>query len=190
MAQVPEGLEKAGDGRGGMTEWVGCGSIGRAVGLKGECAVFWNSGKCPVELGGILFTPAADGVTRIPYTVAALRMQGRFGVVRFEGIDDRSAAEGMRGKALEVPIASLPALPQNEYYCYQLLGLSVVTEEGRELGTIVRIFTAGENDVYEVRLDGAPAGSEILLPAIDKVIIAVDLAAKRMTVRPMEGMLE
>jgi ribosomal 30S subunit maturation factor RimM len=52
----------------------------------------------------------------------------------------------------------------------------------------VRIFTAGENDVYEVLPEGARKGEEILLPAIKDVIISVDLIAGQMMVRLMEGM--
>jgi 16S rRNA processing protein RimM len=173
-----------------MSNWVQCGRIGRAIGLKGECAVFWASGRCPVDVGGELFLVAADGATRTAYRVASLRSQGRGAVVRFEGVGDRTAAESIRGAAVELPAAKLPALPAGEYYCYQILGLLVVTEEGRELGTIVRIFTAGENDVYEVRPDGGSRGAEILIPAIAEVVLAVDLAAKRVTVRPLEGMLD
>jgi 16S rRNA processing protein RimM len=68
--------------------------------------------------------------------------------------------------------------------------MEVETEDGGKLGRVVRIFTAGENDVYEVLPDGAKKGDEILIPAIGDVIISVDVEAKRMVIRPLEGMLD
>jgi len=170
--------------------WVICGRIGRAVGLKGECRVRWMSGACPVEIGGELFVAESDEKSHKPYTVAVLRRQGRFDIVRFVGISDRNAAEGLGGLELFQPEGDLPALPEGEYYCYQILGMRVATEEGRELGRVVRIFTAGERDVYEVMPDGGGSGEEILIPASDDVILSVDVENERMIVRPMEGMLD
>ena len=66
----------------------------------------------------------------------------------------------------------------------------VETEDGRELGRVVRIFTAGERDVYEVIPENGSRGDEILIPANDDVVIGVDVEGGRMTVRPMEGMLD
>ena len=170
--------------------WVICGRIGRAVGLKGECRVRWVSGACPVEIGGELFVAESDEKFHKPYTVAALRRQGRFDIVRFDGISDRGVAEGLSGLELFQPEGDLPALPEGEYYCYQVLGMTVATEDGRELGKVVRIFTAGENDVYEVMPEGGKKGDEIMFPAIDQVILSVDVENGRMIVRPMKGMLD
>lgn len=171
-----------------ITEWVSCGRIGRAVGLKGECAVLWNSEECPVDVGASLFISSDDGSSHTPYKVAALRTQGRFHVLRFEGIDDRQQARLLTGKELVRPSSHLPELPNDQYYCYQILGLEVITERGQSLGRVVRIFTAGENDVYEVLPEGARKGEEILLPAIKDVVISVDLEVGQMVVRLMEGM--
>lgn len=161
-----------------------CGRIGRAVGLKGEVAVMWMNGDCPVDVGGELFVASKDGNRSVK--VAALRKQGRFSVARFEGVEDRPGAEKLRGLTVLIPEAKLPKLSANEFYSYQILGIEVVTEDGTSLGKLERIFNNGAHDVYEVR-DGE--GREILIPAVDSIVIAIDLAAKRMTVRPLEGML-
>ncbi len=122
--------------------------------------------------------------------MVALRTQGRFDVVRFEGIDDRPGAETLTGSELYIPADRLPALSDGEYYCYQILGMLVVTEDGCELGRVVRIFTAGENDVYEVLPEGARRGKEILIPAIDGVVLSIDIDKGTMMVRPMDGMFD
>ena len=65
-------------------------------------------------------------------------------------------------------------------------GLTVVTDEGRELGTLVQIIETGANDVYVVR-DGT---REHLIPAIADVVVDVDLEARRMTIHAIEGLLD
>jgi len=64
--------------------------------------------------------------------------------------------------------------------------LAVQTEDGESLGELVDIFETGSNDVYVVK-----AGSrEILIPAIEEVVLDVNLAAGRMVVRPPDGLLD
>jgi 16S rRNA processing protein RimM len=100
---------------------------------------------------------------------------GRVPVLQLEGIADRSAAERVVGRYLEAPPS--PLAP-DAYYWHQLIGLSVVDEAGAELGTVVEVFRAGENEVY--RIEG-PAG-EILVPALRQVVQAIDLEGQRMVV--------
>jgi len=175
---------------GGDRQWVVSGRIGRAVGLKGECAVYWSDDECPAEVGAELFIDAGDGEGPRPYRMAALRKQGRFYVLRLEGIDDRSAAQRLVNREILIPAENLPGLPEGQYYCYQILGMEVETEGGERLGRVVRIFTAGGSDVYEVLPHGGKKGSEILVPAIEDVIVSVDVEANRMVIRPLEGMLD
>lgn len=173
------------------TQLIECGRIGRAIGLKGDVVVTWNSGACPVDIGGEIVIAAKDGEgTRRSIRVAALRKQGRSSVVRFEGVADRTAAQALRDAALFIPADRLAPLPQGEYYSYQILGCEVVTEEGRHLGRVVRIFPAGGTDVYEVRPKGEGQAREILIPATDEVILSVDTAARQIVIRPLEGMLD
>jgi 16S rRNA processing protein RimM len=100
---------------------------------------------------------------------------GRVLVLRLEGIADRSAAERLAGRYLEGP--PTPLAPDS-YYWHQLMGLSVVDEAGVELGHVVEVFRAGENEVY--RIEG-PAG-ELLIPALRNVVHSIDLEAGRMVV--------
>jgi 16S rRNA processing protein RimM len=85
-----------------------------------------------------------------------------------------------------VPTANRPTLPEGEYYHHQLIGLNVVTDEGRELGALVDIIETGANDVYIVR---DPDGNETLLPAIPSVILDVKLADHQMYVHLLDGLI-
>jgi 16S rRNA processing protein RimM len=101
-------------------------------------------------------------------------------LLRIEGVDRREQAQALRGAELLLRRSDLVPLPKGQYYEFEILGLEVVTEEGRGLGPITGIIRTGANDVYETR--------EALIPAVSQVIRLVDLNGKRMVVRRMEGM--
>lgn len=104
-------------------------------------------------------------------------------ILKLEGIDDRATAERMKDEVLEVPETERPALPPGSYYTDELIGLTVVDPEGRVLGTLEEVIETGANDVYVVR---GPHG-ETLLPAVDDVVLQIDLDRRRMVARPMES---
>jgi 16S rRNA processing protein RimM len=101
-------------------------------------------------------------------------------LLRLEGVQDREAAESLRGAGLFIRESDLTPLPEGFYYEFQILGLQVVTEEGRDLGTIVDIIRTGANDVYETPL--------AMIPAIEPIVREVDLAGGRMVVHWVEGL--
>lgn len=100
-------------------------------------------------------------------------------------VDSPEAAAALRGRLLSLPEEELGSLPDGEYYRFQILGMDVYDAEGAHLGRIAEVLTTGGNDVYVVRGERG----ELLLPAIDDVVKAVDVDARRMVVELMEGML-
>ena len=111
-----------------------------------------------------------------PRMIVEIGWGGRVPVLRLDGISDRAAAEHLVGRYLEAPAQPLPA---ETYYWHQLIGMAAVDESGNELGDVVEVFRAGENEVY--RIDG-PSG-ELLVPALRDVVRSIDLAAHRMVIR-------
>lgn len=107
-------------------------------------------------------------------------------VATFQGIENREAAEAVRGYEICVPRASAPRLPETSYYHYDILGLTVRTEAGEELGEIVDIWPSHAHDLYVVRR----GGGEWLLPAVRAFILRVDLTRRVMVVRPIEGLVD
>jgi len=105
--------------------------------------------------------------------------------VKLAGIEDRETAAKLRDKFLQVPETALDPLPPGQYYRFQLLGLMVQSSEGQDLGPITDILTAPENDVYIVR----GACGELLIPAVDDVVLSVDLDARVVTVEIVPGLL-
>ncbi len=104
-------------------------------------------------------------------------------LVKLDGINDRDQAGQYRNALIYATASSSPKLPDGEYYQHELIGLTVYDEAGDLQGTLVEILGTGSNDVYVVL---SPSGEEILLPALESVILKVNLSEKTMIVRPPE----
>lgn len=135
-----------------------------------------------------MLAPGQDvllGPARRQARVRSLRRHGREHLFSLEGCDDRPAAEAWRGLEILVRVDDLPPLEPGTYYHWQILGLQVRDDGGRDLGVIVEILHTGANDVYVVR---APDQPDLLLPAIAEVVLSVDLAAQEMRVHLLPGL--
>ncbi len=101
-------------------------------------------------------------------------------IVTFEGVADRNAAELLRNVQVFVLREELPPLPEGEYYEQDLLGLRVVTESGRDFGVIEQVHYYPANDVYET--------AEAMIPAVEDIVLQVDLAGRRLVVKDIPGL--
>ena len=160
---------------------IAVGHVTKAHGIRGEVAVEIRSDN-PDRFaeGATLFTD--DGRS---LTIERAHAHGARMLVKFSEVDDRHAGEALRGHELVVPESWLPELPEGEYWPFQLEGCTVVTESGRSLGAVSEVIPNPANDLWvAVGTDG----EETLVPAIHDVIVAVDIAAKRIVVRDVPGL--
>jgi 16S rRNA processing protein RimM len=119
-----------------------------------------------------------------------LRIEGpaKGGVIAaLSGVDDRDAAEAMRGQRLHVPRDAMPAAEDGEFYHADLIGLAAVAEDGRPLGVVVAVHEHGSAPVLEIRPE---AGESRLVPFTHEAVPAVDLSGGRVTVAALPGLLE
>ncbi|MCX8086686.1 MAG: ribosome maturation factor RimM [Rhodocyclaceae bacterium] len=112
------------------------------------------------------------------WPLLALKPHGKEWLVRFAGIEDRTAAEALAGSFAGAPREALPATAEGEYYWADLIGLRVVNERGEPLGTVRELIETGAHAVLVVE-DGE---QERLLPFVGQVVKDVDGAAGRMVV--------
>jgi 16S rRNA processing protein RimM len=116
-----------------------------------------------------------------PFHIDHLRPQDQALLVTFTGIEDADQAGLLRNKRVYMQADSLPELPEGMYYHHQLIGLAIVDNNGQNLGILTEILETGANDVYVVV---SSQGAETLLPAIESVILGVDLERREMRVTP------
>ena len=110
-------------------------------------------------------------------------------ILGFEGVNTAEQTANYRTQMIYVKADDRPSLPDGEYYHHQVLGLKVIDEGDNLLGLISEIIVTGANDVYVVKTEGTPA-REILIPAIQQVILDVNLADKIMRVHLLPGLVD
>ncbi len=108
-------------------------------------------------------------------------------VAKIEGMNDRTAAEALRGARIFLPRSSFPAASSDEYYWVDLIGLSVINREGVALGQVRDLMATGPHSVLcieytETAEDGSPRQAERMIPFVAAYVDAVDLPGKRITV--------
>jgi 16S rRNA processing protein RimM len=121
------------------------------------------------ELRLKLFSDSVDSLSRhdklyvgdAERRLLTVRDSGKGAVARFEGVDDRSAAEALRGSLVEVDRSALPPLEAGEYYHADLIGLPAVDRDGKSVGTVVAVENYGAGDLLEIGLE---AGKKSLIP--------------------------
>jgi 16S rRNA processing protein RimM len=107
-------------------------------------------------------------------------------VLQLEGIESIEQAERLVGCEALVPLAEAVRLAEDEYFVHDLVGLSVHTDGGREVGVLAEVLEGPGNDIYVVR---GPAG-ETLVPAVGDIVLAVDLQGRTMLIHDLPGLLE
>jgi 16S rRNA processing protein RimM len=126
-----------------------------------------------------------DARSAVEFTIQNARTHQKYLILQLDGVPDREAADLLREQYVMVAFEDAVPLGEDEFYLFQAIGLAVYTDTGERLGDVVDVLETGANDVYVVQ---GPHG-EILLPAVDEVILDVDLDTRKMTVRLMDGLL-
>lgn len=115
------------------------------------------------------------------YELQEGKLHGNGIVAKLQKIDDRTQAETLVRAEIWVAKSELPDLGNDEFYWFQLEGLTVVTVAGEQLGQVKRMLETGANDVIVVQNDTEKL--EILIPYVrEQVVKQVDLVNKTITV--------
>ena len=168
-------------------------ALGRVVGAHG------TGGQLRVRA----FSGAPDNLMRLEAALLAESEDAadgeRFEVIRavpgrreevrmtLAGVADRESAERLRGKLVVVEASQLEALPEGEYYSYQLVGCRVEGVDGRSIGTVREVWPTGAVDVLVVE---DPSGMRQLIPAAEEQLRTVDIEARRIVIEILPGLLD
>ena len=174
-----------------MTNWddaILVGVVARTHGNRGEVIVNAET-DFPEERfhdGAQLMSRAKDGRLGT-LEVATMRMHQGRPVILFKGVGSMDDAELLAGTELRIAEDEGDAdlLEEGEYFHRDLIGCAVVTESGDPVGEVAAV----EGDRGNTRLVVRSQRNEVLIPLADE-ICTIDLANKRITVRPPEGLLE
>lgn len=103
-------------------------------------------------------------------------------VARADGVEDRTAAEALKGARIYVPRSSFPTADPGEYYWVDLIGLEVANREGVVLGTVKELMATGPQTVLVIGYEEAGKPQERMIPFVSAFVDQVDLQARRITV--------
>lgn len=168
-----------------MEEYFEIGQIVNTSGLKGE----------------IKIKPFTDDITKFnkfktiyvsmkkelkEFKIEHVRFSKNMVFLKLQGINTIEEAENYRNLYLKIKRDKDEKLEKDTYYIVDILGCKVYTDEQKELGSIIDVFSTGSNDVYVVKDE---LGKQVLLPAIKDVIKNVDIENKTITVHLLEGLI-
>lgn len=158
------------------------GQLGKPHGVRGEIS-FRILTDFPERIapGKVIYI----GDEKTPHPILQVRGGGERLILSFDGFFDRDQIALLRNELVFVRSDEIPDLDEGEFYLHDLLGLRVVTDDGRDLGLLEEIIETGANDVFVVISD---EGKEFLLPVIDDVVLAIDLEEETILVHIIEGL--
>lgn len=167
-------------------DYLTVGEIVNTHGIRGEVKVFPRTdfseqrfvkgNKLLIEFQGEL----------IESTIHTARQHKNVYIILLDGYQNINEVEKFKGCLVMVPASDKIELDTDEYYVFEIVGCSVVTDQGEEIGTITEVLKPGANDVWVAeRKNKQP----VYIPVIDDVVLKVDIKDKIIVIDPMEGML-
>lgn len=179
LAQQPTGSPSPGE-----PVYLVVGRLRRPHGLRGEI-IFEILTDFPERLRRGTRVYVGDDYQ--PHHIRSRRSHQNHLLLAFDGYNTPEDIGKLRNLLVYVLTRERPSLPEGDYYHHQLIGLEVITEDGRSLGRVAEILeTGGASDVLVVRPDFGP---QALIPVIEDFVPRIDLQAGVITVRPIEGLL-
>ena len=165
-------------------EFLEVGKIVNTHGLRGEVKIVtWTDYPEDFEEIPKVYIKRKTGDEAL--TIKGVKYQKNNIIVKFEEIKDINEAERYKNQVVYADREDLPELEEGAHYIADLIGLTVVEEDGSVVGTLVDVFNTGANDIYDVKREGK---KNLLLPVIDEVVKDIDLEDGKITVHIMEGL--
>ena len=163
-----------------MDNIIKIGKITAAVGIKGEVRVY------PYTDVPERFKQAREIlVNGRSLKVESARVMKNMAVIKLAGVNDRNAAEALQNTDLFIERSKLWKMPEDTYFNDDLIGCTVLREDGTTLGTLTEVVANPGHDLYEISKED---GKSFLLPAVKEFVVKVDIEARQVTVHLIEGL--
>ena len=169
-----------------MIDFVAVGKISGPVGLKGEFKIVpWSDSPQRFKLLKKVWVGRNSEVAQ-EFGVEEVRITGRSTILKLGGIESRTAAEQMQDQMILIPGSEIVQPPQGSFFVDAVLGMNVVTEEGKRVGIVCDILCLPSNDLWQVE-----SGSRLIsIPAVKEFIRNVDPQTRTVVIHEIEGLLD
>lgn len=169
----------------GAAELFEAGEVRGTHGLRGELRVRPLSGAGSALFEATRVLLSRPGAAPVEYEVLRAARTRDQVLLHLRGVEHISQAEVLVGSKVLMRFADLPGLPADEFYWFELQGMAVVDRQRGEIGRIEDLFSSPAHDIYVVR---GPYG-EVLIPAVDDIVLSIERTTRRVTVDLPEGLL-
>lgn len=166
-----------------MTDRVCVGAIGGAFGVKGEVRIK-SFCATPEAIGDYAPLYTEDGSQSFTLSLTGQIKNGF--TARLSGVQTKEQADALKGLRLFAERTALPALPDDEFYHADLIGLQVLDTGGAPLGKVRAVHNHGATDLLEIQ--GPGLKTTVLLPFTHDAVPTVDLSTGRIIADPPEGL--
>ncbi|MEM7720816.1 MAG: ribosome maturation factor RimM [Pseudomonadota bacterium] len=168
-----------------MKDKICVGAITGSFGVRGEVRVKSFCAE-PTDISSYGPLSTEDGSKS--YEITLTRPVKNGFAARLSGVPTKEAADALKGTRLYAPREALPALPDDEFYHSDLIGLTALDTGGKELGKVAAVQNHGAGDILELR--GKALNGSVLVPFTAQIVPTVDLAAGRLIIDPAEGLFD
>jgi 16S rRNA processing protein RimM len=167
-------------------ELIPVGKISSTHGIKGLLKLYSYSGNIEtLQNSDAVYLKGKGGLIR-EFTLKSVSAHAGGFLLALDGFCDIDEVQPLVGSELCLKRSQLPETAEDEYYWRDLIGLTVVTDQGEVLGKIADIFETGSCDIYVVKGNN----KEYLIPAIADVVSEIDIPGSKMTITPLDGLLD
>lgn len=161
--------------------------VGKAHGLGGEVTVQVHTDDPDGRFtSGTVFATEAAAGSGVPreLILRSARVHRGIWLLAFDGIPDRTGAEGLRGTRL---LAAADSKEDDAWYERDLVGLEAVTSDGTLIGEVAGLDVGPGQDRLVIRLSN---GNDALVPFVGAIVPEVDIEGGRVVVDPPPGLLD
>ena len=160
-----------------MKQYVEAGRIVNTHGINGEVKIeVWLDSPAFFKTFKRLFINGAEK------KILSAREHKQFIIARLEGVEDLNAAMALKGKTVEILRADA-RMKDGEFFVQDILGFTVVDEDGHTVGKLVDAFETPASMLYVVKGE-----REHLIPAVREFILGIDAEKEEIRVHLIEGM--
>ncbi len=167
-------------------DFIEIGYISKAHGIKGELKAVLDVHDVSDYLNRKNLWLAKKPGAPQPYELKKFQPTGKQCILAFKDIHTRNDAEALQGYTLLIPQSELAPLEEGQYFFFEILGFSIRDKQKGELGKVDDILEGGLQDLIVMRYKN----KEVLIPAVDEVLLEVDKEKKEVLVDLPQGLLE
>lgn len=163
-------------------EKIKIGQIVNVVALKGEVKVY-NYSDYKERFDELDYIYVEDNKTNID----KVRYMKEMVILKLEGINDRNAAEVLKGKNVYIDENQLRELPEDTFYIKDLIGFEIRDQEDNKIGKLKDVIQNSAQDLYEIERENK---NTTFIPAVEEFILDINVKGKFIKIKFIEGILD